>query len=63
VLRQAGFDAITAASAKDALDQTAVQRPDAAILDLLRQVPGGHRHERLIRAGAKLGEWRGSSRC
>ena len=35
VLRQAGFDTIMAASVKEALDQAAVQRPDAAILDLL----------------------------
>jgi two-component system KDP operon response regulator KdpE len=35
VLRQAGFDTIMTASVKEALDQAAVQRPDAAILDLL----------------------------
>jgi two-component system, OmpR family, KDP operon response regulator KdpE len=35
VLRQAGFDTIPAESVSDALDQAALQRPDAAILDLL----------------------------
>jgi two-component system KDP operon response regulator KdpE len=35
ILRQAGFETIPAASVKEALDQAAVQRPDAAILDLL----------------------------
>jgi two-component system KDP operon response regulator KdpE len=35
VLRQAGFDTIMASSVKEALDQAAVQHPDAAILDLL----------------------------
>jgi two-component system, OmpR family, KDP operon response regulator KdpE len=35
VLRQAGFDTIMAGSVQEALDQAAVQHPDAAILDLL----------------------------
>ena len=35
VLRQAGFDTIAADSVSSALDQAAVQRPDAAILDLV----------------------------
>jgi two-component system, OmpR family, KDP operon response regulator KdpE len=35
VLRQAGFDAIEAGTVKEALDQAALQNPDAAILDLL----------------------------
>ena len=35
VLRQAGFETILAESVREALDQAAVQRPDAAILDLL----------------------------
>jgi two-component system KDP operon response regulator KdpE len=35
VLRDAGFDVTAAASAAEALDKTAVQPPDAAILDLV----------------------------
>jgi two-component system KDP operon response regulator KdpE len=35
VLREAGFDAIAAASGEEALDRAAVQPPDAAIIDLL----------------------------
>ena len=35
VLRQAGFDTIPAESVRDALNQAAVHRPDAAVLDLL----------------------------
>jgi two-component system KDP operon response regulator KdpE len=35
ILRQSGFETIPAASVKEALDQAAVHRPDAAILDLL----------------------------
>jgi two-component system KDP operon response regulator KdpE len=35
VLRQAGFDTIPAETVREALDQAAVQRPDAAVLDLL----------------------------
>jgi two-component system KDP operon response regulator KdpE len=35
VLRQAGFETIPAGSVREALDQAAVQRPDAAILDLV----------------------------
>ena len=35
VLRQAGFETIAAESVRDALDKAAVQRPDAAIVDLL----------------------------
>jgi two-component system KDP operon response regulator KdpE len=35
VLRQAGFETISAESVRDALDLAAVQRPDAAIVDLL----------------------------
>jgi two-component system KDP operon response regulator KdpE len=35
VLRQAGFETIQAGSVREALDQAAVQRPDAAILDLV----------------------------
>lgn len=35
VLRDAGFDVITAASAEEALDVSAVRPPDAAIIDLV----------------------------
>jgi two-component system KDP operon response regulator KdpE len=35
ILRDAGFDVTTAASAAEALDKTTVQRPDAAIIDLV----------------------------
>jgi two-component system, OmpR family, KDP operon response regulator KdpE len=35
VLRQAGFETIPAGSVQEALDQAALHRPDAAILDLL----------------------------
>ena len=35
VLREAGFDVVPAATAREALDLAAVQPPDAAILDLL----------------------------
>jgi len=35
VLRQAGFETIAAGGVREALDQAAVRRPDAAILDLL----------------------------
>jgi two-component system KDP operon response regulator KdpE len=35
VLREAGFDVVPAATAKEALDRAAVQRPDAAIIDLV----------------------------
>jgi two-component system KDP operon response regulator KdpE len=35
VLREAGFDVVPAATAREALDRAAVQPPDAAILDLV----------------------------
>ncbi|HET8820647.1 MAG TPA: response regulator transcription factor, partial [Thermoleophilaceae bacterium] len=35
ILRDAGFDVATAASAAEALEATAVQAPDAAIVDLV----------------------------
>lgn len=35
VLREAGFDAIAAASGEEALDRAAVRPPDAAIIDLI----------------------------
>jgi two-component system KDP operon response regulator KdpE len=35
VLRQAGFETIESGTVKEALDQAAVQHPDAAIIDLL----------------------------
>jgi two-component system KDP operon response regulator KdpE len=35
VLREAGFDVVPAATAKEALDRAAVQPPDAAIIDLV----------------------------
>jgi two-component system, OmpR family, KDP operon response regulator KdpE len=35
VLRQAGFDSLPAATVQEALDQAALHRPDAAIVDLL----------------------------
>ena len=35
ILRDAGFEAVTAASGEEALDLAAVQRPEAAILDLM----------------------------
>jgi two-component system, OmpR family, KDP operon response regulator KdpE len=35
ILRDAGFEAVTAASGEEALDQAAVVRPEAAILDLM----------------------------
>jgi len=35
ILRDAGFEALPASSAGEALDLAAVQRPDAAIIDLL----------------------------
>jgi len=35
ILRDAGFEALPASSASEALDLAAVQRPDAAIIDLL----------------------------
>jgi two-component system KDP operon response regulator KdpE len=35
VLREAGFEAITAATAEEALDRAAIRPPDAAIIDLV----------------------------
>jgi two-component system KDP operon response regulator KdpE len=35
ILRDAGFEAIPASTAEEALDRAAVQRPDAAIIDLV----------------------------
>ena len=35
ILRDAGFEAVTAASGEEALDRAAVERPEAAILDLM----------------------------
>ncbi len=35
VLREAGFEALAAATANEALDQAALHAPDAAILDLV----------------------------
>src|ERR1700716_3951732 len=35
ILREAGFDALPASTGEEALDVAALQRPDAAIIDLL----------------------------
>jgi two-component system KDP operon response regulator KdpE len=51
VLRDAGFDAIPAATAEEALDAAALRAPDAAILDLL--LPDGDG----IEVARKLREW------
>jgi two-component system KDP operon response regulator KdpE len=54
VLRDAGFEVITAASAEEALDASAVRPPDAAILDLV--LPDGDAVDvtRAIRAWSEM---------
>jgi two-component system KDP operon response regulator KdpE len=51
VLREAGFEAVTAATAEEALDRAAVRPPDAAIIDLL--LPDGDG----IEVTRRLREW------
>ena len=52
VLREAGFEAIPAETAEEALDKAAVRPPDAAIVDLV--LPGRRRHRGQPR---ELREW------
>ena len=51
VLREAGFEAVTAATAEEALDRAAVRPPDAAIIDLV--LPDGDG----IEVTRRLREW------
>jgi two-component system KDP operon response regulator KdpE len=51
VLREAGFEAVAAATAEEALDRAAVRPPDAAIIDLL--LPDGDG----IEVTRRLREW------
>jgi two-component system KDP operon response regulator KdpE len=51
VLREAGFEAVTAATAEEALDRAAVRPPDAAIVDLV--LPDGDG----IEVTRRLREW------
>jgi two-component system KDP operon response regulator KdpE len=54
ILRDAGFDVITAGSAAEALDQTALQPPDAAIVDLVLPDRDGVDVTRAIREWSAL---------
>ena len=51
VLREAGFDAVPAATAEEALDRAAVRPPDAAIVDLV--LPDGDG----VEVTRRLREW------
>jgi two-component system, OmpR family, KDP operon response regulator KdpE len=51
VLREAGFEAVTAATAEEALDRAAVRPPDAAIIDLV--LPDGDG----VEVTRRLREW------
>jgi two-component system, OmpR family, KDP operon response regulator KdpE len=54
VLRDAGFDVVTAASAAEALDETARRPPDAAIVDLVLPDRDGVDVTRAIREWSEL---------
>jgi two-component system KDP operon response regulator KdpE len=54
ILRDAGFDVTTAASAAEALDKTALQPPDAAIVDLVLPDRDGVDVTRAIREWSAL---------
>jgi two-component system KDP operon response regulator KdpE len=54
VLRDAGFEVVTAASAAEALDKTALQPPDAAIVDLVLPDRDGVDVTRAIREWSEL---------
>lgn len=54
VLRQAGFETIESGTVKEALDQAAVQHPDAAIVDLLLPDGDGIDIVREIRTWSQL---------
>jgi two-component system KDP operon response regulator KdpE len=54
ILRDAGFDVVTAASAGEALDASAVRPPDAAILDLVLPDGDGVDVTRAIRGWSEM---------
>jgi two-component system, OmpR family, KDP operon response regulator KdpE len=54
ILRDAGFDVTTAASAAEALEKTTVQRPDAAIIDLVLPDSDGVDVTRSIREWSEM---------
>jgi two-component system KDP operon response regulator KdpE len=54
ILRDAGFEVVTAASAEEALDTSAVQPPDAAIVDLVLPDGDGVEVTRSIREWSEM---------
>jgi two-component system KDP operon response regulator KdpE len=54
ILRDAGFDVVTAASAEEALDRSAVHPPDAAIIDLVLPDGDGVDVTRSIRGWSEM---------
>jgi two-component system, OmpR family, KDP operon response regulator KdpE len=54
VLRDAGFDVVTATSAEEALDAAAVRPPDAAIIDLVLPDRDGVEVTRVIREWSEM---------
>ena len=54
VLREAGFDAITAATAEEALDKAAIRPPDAAIVDLVLPDGDGIEVTRSLRGWSEM---------
>ncbi len=54
ILRHAGFEPIRAATAEEALDAAALQRPDAAILDLILPDGDGIEVTRSIREWSEM---------